>query len=164
MKKIILTVITAALVCSMCGCGNGGESSQNSSQTLSSASQSALSLSEKTKKLMDEVTFPSMVEVNQDKLELYFDVSEGDVTEYSAYICGSGAMPDEFGVFTAKDADTAAQLKASIEKRIESLRKTYADYTPKEMYKLDDSFVNVNGNTVSYAVCADNAKAKDILG
>ncbi len=164
MKKIILTVITAALVCSMCGCGNGGGSSQNSSQTSSSASQSALSLSERTKKLLDEVKFPSMVEVNQEKLELYFDVSEGDVTEYSAYICGSGAMPDEFGVFTAKDADTAAKLKASIEKRIESLRKTYADYTPKEMYKLDDSFVNVNGNTVSYAVCADNAKAKDILG
>lgn len=164
MKKIIVTVITAVLVCSMCGCGNGGGSSQNSSQTSSSASQSALSLSERTKKLMDEVKFPSMVEVNQDKLELYFDVSEGDVTEYSAYICGSGAMPDEFGVFTAKDADTAAKLKASIEKRIESLRKTYADYTPKEMYKLDDSFVNVNGNTVSYAVCADNAKAKDILG
>lgn len=164
MKKIIVTVITAALVCSMCGCGNGGGSSQNSSQTSSSASQSALSLSERTKKLLDEVKFPSMVEVNQEKLELYFDVSEGDVTEYSAYICGSGAMPDEFGVFTAKDADTAAKLKASIEKRIESLRKTYADYTPKEMYKLDDSFVNVNGNTVSYAVCADNAKAKDILG
>ncbi|HCD70372.1 MAG TPA: hypothetical protein DEQ68_07090 [Ruminococcaceae bacterium] len=164
MKKIILTVITAALVCSMCGCGNGGGSSQNSSQTSSSASQSALSLSERTKKLLDEVKFPSMVEVNQEKLELYFDVSDGDVTEYSAYICGSGAMPDEFGVFTAKDADTAAKLKASIEKRIESLRKTYADYTPKEMYKLDDSFVNVNGNTVSYAVCADNAKAKDILG
>lgn len=164
MKKIIVTVITAVLVCSMCGCGNGGGSSQNSSQTSSSASQSALSLNERTKKLMDEVTFPSMVEVNQEKLELYFDVSEGDVTEYSAYICGSGAMPDEFGVFTAKDADTAAKLKASIEKRIESLRKTYADYTPKEMYKLDDSFVNVNGNTVSYAVCADNAKAKDILG
>lgn len=164
MKKIILSVITAALVCSMCGCGNGGGSSQNSSQTSSSASQSALSLSERTKKLLDEVKFPSMVEVNQEKLELYFDVSEGDVTEYSAYICGSGAMPDEFGVFTAKDADTAAKLKASIEKRIESLRKTYADYTPKEMYKLDDSFVNVNGNTVSYAVCADNAKAKDILG
>lgn len=164
MKKIIVTVITAVLVCSMCGCGNSGGSSQNSSQTSSSASQSALSLNERTKKLMDEVKFPSMVEVNQDKLELYFDVSEGDVTEYSAYICGSGAMPDEFGVFTAKDADTAAKLKASIEKRIESLRKTYADYTPKEMYKLDDSFVNVNGNTVSYAVCADNAKAKDILG
>ena len=160
MKKIILTVITAALVCGMCGFQNGGSAQVGSSVV----SENKLSAGEKTKKLMDEVKFPSMVEVNQEKLELYFDVSEGDVTEYSAYICGSGAMPDEFGVFTAKDADTAAKLKASIEKRIESLRKTYADYTPKEMYKLDDSFVNVNGNTVSYAVCADNAKAKDILG
>ena len=162
MKKILLTVITAALVCGMCGCGNG-ESSQNSPQT-STSSQAALSVSEKTKKLMDEVKFPSMVEVNKDKLELYFDVSDGDVTEYSAYICGSAAMPDEIGVFVTKDADTAAKLKASVEKRIESQRKTYADYKPDEMYKLDDSFVSVNGNTVSYAICADNAKAKEIFG
>lgn len=162
MKKILLTVITAALVCGMCGCGNG-ESSQNSPQT-STSSQAALSVSEKTKKLMDEVKFPSMVEVNKDKLELYFDISDGDVTEYSAYICGSAAMPDEIGVFVTKDADTAAKLKASVEKRIESQRKTYADYKPDEMYKLDDSFVSVNGNTVSYAICADNAKAKEIFG
>lgn len=162
MKKILLTVITAALVCGMCGCGNN-DGSQSSSQT-STSSQAALSVSEKTSKLMAEVSFPSMVEVNKDKLGLYFDVSDGDVTEYSAYICGSGAMPDEFGIFVTKDADTAAKLKASVEKRIESLRKTYADYTPKEMYKLDDSFISVNGNTVSYAVCADNAKAKEILG
>lgn len=162
MKKILLTVITAALVCGMCGCGNG-ESSQNSPQT-STSSQAALSVSEKTKKLMDEVKFPSMVEVNKDKLELYFDISDGDVTEYSAYICGSAAMPDEIGIFVTKDADTAAKLKASVEKRIESQRKTYADYKPDEMYKLDDSFVSVNGNTVSYAICADNAKAKEIFG
>lgn len=162
MKKILLTVITAALVCGMCGCGNG-ESSQSSPQT-STSSQAALSVSEKTKKLMDEVKFPSMVEVNKDKLELYFDISDGDVTEYSAYICGSAAMPDEIGVFVTKDADTAAKLKASVEKRIESQRKTYADYKPDEMYKLDDSFVSVNGNTVSYAICADNAKAKEIFG
>lgn len=160
MKKIILTVITAALVCGMCGCQNGG-SAQGGSSVVS---ENKLSAGEKTKKLMDEVKFPSMVEVKAEKLELYFDVSESDLTEYSAYICGSGAMPDEIGVFTAKDADTAAKLKEAVEKRIESQRKTYADYKPDEMYKLDDSFISVNGNTVSYAICADNAKAKEIFG
>ena len=38
------------------------------------------------------------------------------------------------------------------------------DYTPAEMYKFDDSFVNVNGDTVSYAVCANNELAKNIFG
>lgn len=161
MKKILLTVITAALVCGMCGCGNSGESSQGGS---SAVSENKLSASEKTKKLMDEIKFPSMVEVKSEKLEIYYNISESDITEYSAYICGSAAMPDEIGVFVTKDADTAAKLKEAAEKRIESQRKTYADYKPDEMYKFDDSFVNVSGNTVSYAICADNAKAKEIFG
>lgn len=159
MKKIVLSVLTAALVCSLCGCGNG-ESSETPSNSVQ---ENKLSCKERTQKLLSEVEFPSMVEVEAEKLEIYYNVAESDVTEFSAYICGSGAMPDEFGVFVAKDADAAAKLKAGLEKRIESQRKTYADYTPKEMYKLDDSFVNVNGTTVSYCVCADNTKAGEIL-
>lgn len=164
MKKILLSVITAALVCGLCGCGSStGGSSSSSSSSSSSASQTTLSAKEKAEKLLGAVEFPSMVEVTADKLDIYFGITEDEVKEYSVYICGSGAMPDEFGVFVAKDADTAAKIKAEVEKRIESLRKTYSDYTPKEMYKLDDSFIDVNGSTVCYAVCADNAKAAEIL-
>lgn len=160
MKKIVLSVITAALVCSLCGCGS---SNSGSSTSTSSVSQSTLSAKEKTEKLLGSVEFPSMVEISEDKLDIYFGISEDEVSEYSVYICGSAAMPDEFGVFVAKDADTAAKIKEAAEKRIEAQKKTYSDYKPDEMYKIDDSFVNVNGTTVSYAICADNAKAAEIL-
>ena len=160
MKKILLSVITAALVCGLCGCGssNGG-----SSTSTSSVSQTTLYAKEKAEKLLGAVEFPSMVEVTADKLDIYFGIAEDEVKEYSVYICGSAAMPDEFGVFVAKDADTAAKIKTAVEKRIEAQKKTYSDYKPDEMYKIDDSFVNVNGNNVCYAICADNAKAAEIL-
>lgn len=160
MKKILLSVITAALVCGLCGCGssNGG-----SSASTSSVSQTTLSAKEKAEKLLGAVEFPSMVEVTADKLDIYFGIAEDEVKEYSVYICGSAAMPDEFGVFVAKDADTAAKIKTAVEKRIEAQKKTYSDYKPDEMYKIDDSFVNVNGSTVCYAICADNTKAAEIL-
>ncbi len=160
MKKVFLSVITAALVCSLCGCGSSNSGSSSSS---SSVSQSTLSAKEKTEKLLGAVEFPSMVEISADKLDIYFGIAEDEVKEYSVYICGSAAMPDEFGVFVAKDADTAAKIKTAVEKRIEAQRKTYSDYKPDEMYKIDSSFVNVNGTSVSYAICADNTKAAEIL-
>lgn len=161
MKKILLSVITAALVCSLCGCGSS--STSGSSTSTSSVSQTTLSAKEKAEKLLGAVEFPSMVEVTADKLDIYFGIAEDEVKEYSVYICGSAAMPDEFGVFVAKDADTAAKIKTAVEKRIEAQKKTYSDYKPDEMYKIDDSFVNVNGTSVSYAICADNTKAAEIL-
>lgn len=161
MKKILLSVITAALVCSLCGCGSS--STSGSSTSTSSVSQTTLSAKEKAEKLLGAVEFPSMVEVTEDKLDIYFGIAEDEVKEYSVYICGSAAMPDEFGVFVAKDADTAAKIKTAVEKRIEAQKKTYSDYKPDEMYKIDDSFVNVNGTSVSYAICADNTKAAEIL-
>lgn len=160
MKKVFLSVITAALVCSLCGCVSSNSGSSSSS---SSVSQSTLSAKEKTEKLLGAVEFPSMVEISADKLDIYFGIAEDEVKEYSVYICGSAAMPDEFGVFVAKDADTAAKIKTAVEKRIEAQRKTYSDYKPDEMYKIDSSFVNVNGTSVSYAICADNTKAAEIL-
>lgn len=160
MKKVFLSVITAALVCSLCGCGSSNSGSSSSS---SSVSQSTLSAKEKTEKLLGAVEFPSMVEISADKLDIYFGIAEDEVKEYSVYICGSAAMPDEFGVFVAKDADTAAKIKTAVEKRIEAQKKTYSDYKPDEMYKIDSSFVNVNGTSVSYAICADNTKAAEIL-
>lgn len=162
MKKILLSVITAALACGLCGCGSSTSGSSDS--PAGSVSQTTLSVKEKTEKLLGEVEFPSMVELTEDKLDIYFGIAKDEVKEYSVYICGSAAMPDEFGIFVAKDAETAAKIKTAVENRIESQKKTYSDYKPGEMYKIDDSFIDVNGNTVCYAICADNEKAAEILG
>ena len=62
------------------------------------------------------------------------------------------------------DSDTAAAIKTSLDERVKKQRDSYADYKPDEMYKFDDCFVEADGNTVYYAVCADNSSAKDILG
>lgn len=165
MKKVLLSVITAALVCGLCGCNSssGSSSGSTSDTSTSSASQTTLSAKEKTAKLLAEVEFPSMVEIDAQKLEFWFGTTEDEVTEYSVYICASGAKPDEFGILVAKDAETAGKIKEAIDKRIETQRNTFTDYTPKEMYKFDDCFVDVNGNTVCYAICADNEKAAVIL-
>ena len=39
------------------------------------------------------------------KRQGYYDVAADKIDSYSAYICGSGAYPDEIAVFQMKSAD-----------------------------------------------------------
>ena len=160
MKKSIVSILAAALICAaFTGCGSGSEGQSTVNSTA------AKSLEERTAAVLDAVDINKneMVSVKADTVKDRFGIEESDVAELSAYICGSGAMPDEFGVFKATDADAARRIEEALTKRIERQRNTFKDYTPGEMYKFDGSFVDISGNVVTYAICADNSKAKELL-
>lgn len=163
MKKT--TVILAALLsCAMlAGCGNS-TASDSSSEVSESASAEEKTPAEKTAELLGAVEFPSMVEVPADTLSVRYGFDADKVSSFSAYICGSGAMPDEFGIFEAVDESSASEIKTALESRIAKQKETYTDYSPDEMYKFDNYLLKQSGNTVVYAVCADNTAAEDILG
>ena len=160
MKRKIIAILAAVTVCAaFTGCGDNSTSGneQSNSSTVEK------SLDEKTSALLGAITLPEMVSVKSDTVKDRFGIEEADVSEVSAYICGSGAAPDEFGIFKATDANAAKRIEEALNKRIERQRKTYQDYTPGEMYKFDDCFVEVSGNVVVYAICEDNSKAKELL-
>lgn len=161
MKKIITASIAAVFCVAAVGCSTASEK-PDSVSSVSSAAES-LSPAEKSEKLLKTVEFPSMVEVIPDKLEFYYGITTDDVTEFSAYICGSGMAPDEFGIFEAKDQASAEKIKAALKARIDEQYETFESYTPDAMYRFDDSFAEINGTTVIYAVCSDNSAAKEIL-
>lgn len=164
MKKKI-SVITAALLCCamLAGCGSSNSSS-GSASVSDSESVTAKTPAEKTAELLGAVEFPSMVEVSADDLSARYSFGPDKVSSFSAYVCGSGAMPDEFGVFEAADETSAAEIKTALESRIENQKELYTDYTPAEMYKFDGYLLRQDGTTVAYAICADNTAAEDILG
>lgn len=161
MKKKIISFLAAATICAVfTGCGND---SGKSAPEQSAANSPAESLDSKTAALTEAITLPQMVSVTSDTVNDLLGIEEADLAEFSAYICGSGAAPDEFGIFKAKDADAAKRIEEALNKRIERQRKTFRDYTPGEMYKFDDCFVEISGNVVAYAICEDNSKAKELL-
>lgn len=161
MKKTFLAMAIILGCTTLTGCGNSTNST-DSSQSASSQIASSTP-AERTQELLDTVSFPSLVEVTSDRLDAYFGIDSEKVTDFSAYICGSGAMPDEFGIFIATDETAAADIVAALQERISKQNATFTDYTPDEMYKFDDCFAIANGNTVYYAICADNTAAQDIL-
>ena len=166
--KLFTTALTAALL--LTGC-SGNDTSVASDSGMSSniadgstESSIAATAAERTAELLTAVEFPGMAEVTEDRLTVYYGIDPSSVTEFSAYVAGAGAYPDEFGIFVAVDETAAASIETSLNERIEKQKNTYADYSPDEMYKFDESFVKVDGSTVYFAVCADGATAADILG
>ncbi|HBJ25383.1 MAG TPA: hypothetical protein DDY65_05110 [Ruminococcaceae bacterium] len=168
-KTLTAAALLAALL--MAGCsGNGTSGSGDSSSATSSDSsaaataESTATAKEKAEKLLADVEFAGeMVEVTGENMELRLGFTADGLTDYVAYTCGSGAFPDEFGVFVAESQTKANEVKTALESRIETQKSTYQDYTPEEMYKFDDCFVKLNGTTVYYAITADNTKAEEIL-
>lgn len=164
-KNITIAALAAALLLTGCSNGNSSASGQSSASESSAADTEIKTAAEKADAVLAEITFSGeMVAVDSDTLEFRYGFTADGISDYAAYLCGSGAYPDEFGIFTADSSDKADEIKTALEKRIDNQKSTYQDYTPDEMYKFDDCFVKQDGNTVYYAVTADNTKAADILG
>ena len=172
MKKLILIIMAAVMCTAFTACkndGNNGDKDSNNSISSKSEQQSSAVTAEKTPaekaaELLDTVTFPEMVSKDMDFVEVTLGITDDMVSNHVYYVCGSGAMPDEFGIFIAASEDAAAEIREKIYDRIDYQRDTYTSYAPDEAYKLTDAFCEVvDGNTVIYAVCAENRKAREIL-
>lgn len=172
-KRIMAGIVCAMVAVSICGCSekpaqsSATESSVTSdagsvSESVSEASDSSTATgtaAEITAKIQEDVKFPGMAEIGADRMAGYYDVAADKIDSYSAYICGSGAYPDEIAVFKMKSADDVNAVKSVLKKRVESQSATFKDYTPDEMYKIDGNNVVTSGNYVALIICADNAKA-----
>lgn len=161
-KTFTAAALLAALL--LAGCSNSGTSGAGDSSSAAASENAFLSAQEKAEKVLADIEFNGeMVAIDGENMELRLGFTSDGLTDYAAYACGSAALPDEFGVFVAESEDKAAEIKTALEKRIETQKETYKDYTPEEMYKFDDCVVAQNGTTVYYAITADNSKAESIL-
>ncbi len=174
MKKSIIAVslIAAAL---LTACGNdepapdssvSGETAAETTasvDTESAAPAAAATAADITAAVTAEIEIPSAVEKDISNIGAFYDVDTAAVTDISVLICGSGAYPDELAVFRFTDAEAANNGAEAVQKRLDSQTELYSDYTPDEMYKLEDAFVITKGEWVAMAVCSDNTRAKEII-
>ena len=59
-------------------------------------------------------------------------------------------------------ADEAQKASEAVQKRLDSQIELYSDYTPNEMYKLNDASVTVKDKYVMLFVCENDARAMEI--
>lgn len=118
--------------------------------------------SEITSAIMAEITIPSAVEKDMNSVGAYYDVDLAQAEAISVYICASGAYPDELAVFKMNSAEQAQAASEAVQKRLDSQIELYTDYTPNEMYKLNEAEVKVKDKYVMLFVCENNARATEI--
>ncbi len=159
MKK---SIIAAAMLCTLMltGCGENGEAVEANATVQAVAEVTANDIANA---VMAEIEIPSAMEKNAENIGAYYDIDTATVAEMSVFICGSGAYPDELAIFRFNDAESAANGANAVQSRIDSQTAIYKDYTPAEMYKLDEAVVITEGNWVIFAACADNARAEEII-
>ncbi|MBQ5319207.1 MAG: DUF4358 domain-containing protein [Oscillospiraceae bacterium] len=157
-KSIIAAAMLAVLMLS--GCNSDGEAVEANATVNEAVEATASGI---TSAIMAEIEIPSAMEKNAENIGAYYDIDTATVAEMSVYICGSGAYPDELAVFKFNDEASAKVGAESVKSRLDSQTAIYKDYTPAEMYKLDEAVIITEGNWVAFAACADNAKAKEII-
>ena len=118
--------------------------------------------SEITAAIMSEITIPSAVEKDKDGIGAYFTVDTAQLEDLSVYVCGSGAFPDELTVLKMTSAEQAQAAAEAVQAHLDSQIELYRDYTPNEMYKLDEASVTVKGDYVMLFVCENDARAMEI--
>lgn len=156
--KILAALLVPAMLLSLTACGGDTSSAVTESSSVQN-NVNASAPADITSKIMTDIKFPSMAEIKEDRLASYYDVDVAKIDSFSAFICGSGAYPDEIAIFKMKSADDVNTVKTVLEDRVEKQTTTFKDYTPDEMYKIDGKNIIVSGNYIALIICSDNAGA-----
>ena len=136
--------------------------SEANSDTNSAEAAAEASAADITSAIMAEIEIQSAVEKTIDDIGAFYDVDTETVTDLSVFICGSGAYPDELAVFRFTDSGSAKTGAEAVRKRLENQLALYKDYTPDEVYKLEDAALIEKGEWVIFTACSDNSRAKEI--
>lgn len=158
MKKSLIAIAISTMLM-LTGCG-GGEEAVEANATVQITDASAADI---TNAVMAEIEIPSAMEKTAENIGAYYDIDVTTVSEMSVFVCGSGAYPDELAVFRFNDEADAKAGADAVQSRLDGQIAVYKDYTPDEMYKLDEAVIITEGNWVAFSACADNAKAKEII-
>ncbi len=130
----------------------------SSESTNSSAASSPADI---TQKIQSDIEFPTMADISARTAD-YYDIDAAKIESVSAFICGSGSSPDEIAVFKLTSADDVSAAVDTLNKRVESRKSTFEDYTPEEMYKFGNNVFS-KGQYVALLITADNTAAADIF-
>lgn len=85
-----------------------------------------------------------------------------DAVEARVY-AGSGATPEEIGLFAFADTDGAAAGLELAKQRLSDQKRAFTDYNPDEKYRLEDyAVVEQAGKYVIYCVSSSDAAAEAI--
>lgn len=145
MKRYVLNIVLAMLLCSACG--------SDSSKAVDTA---ALASS-----LLNDISYDEqLVQLDKEDITNYIDLE--DNVEVQMYM-SSGSTAEEVAVFTAKDKEGARRQKENVQSFLDDQRDSFSSYIPQEAKRIEDAVLVAEGNYVILCVSGHSEEAQVII-
>ena len=116
------------------------------------------------KTLQDAGIFDDGLEaVDPETAAQFYGFTPEDGIEMQSWFSASGGTSEEFSLFTCRDEAALTAARKSAEARLENQKRTYRDYAPNEVPKLEGAVVRARDNILVVCVAADPEKAAKLL-
>jgi len=169
MKKLLVLVLTGAMLISLAGCSEEEvaktEVNINVDDVKNAVDEIAKTIDAKAiaEGLLKGIAYKDQLsEVDLDTAKMFYDFSDIGIDE--AYIYeSSGATAEEIVVLKCTDSDGASKAKDIFTKRVKEQIESYTDYVPEEVPKLKDAVIITSKEYAILCVSDDASKAKSII-
>ncbi len=147
---IIIVVIIAIAVLAMIIVKNNNKTIQINIEDLAS-------------KILQSGAFEDeLIKVDSEMIMKDYNFTADEVEEFVSYQ-GSGATSEEIVILKVKDKSNLNSIKDKINARIEERKEAFQSYLPKEVGKIDNNILRVEGNYVIFCVSNDSSKVNQII-
>ena len=76
---------------------------------------------------------------------------------------GSGATSEEIVVLQVNDKSNLSTVKEKINTRIDERKEAFASYLPKEVFKIENNVLKIQGNYAILCISNDAKKVSDVI-
>ncbi len=166
MKKILLVLASAAVMLSLCACGENNESGteDKSASGSSVVSVASGSLKDAAERVNTEIKFPSETAAYTDRrLSRNFGIEADKIEDFAGYYCSDGVNQEQFIYIRAKTDDDVQFIKDKLQAHLDSVYNVIKNYTPEQAAIIEKATVDVNGKYVSLVISANADQIKAIF-
>ena len=164
----VLTLTASTVLYGCGGSGNAKKASNTASTAASSAKSSQAAAVDVTKvadRLLNEIKYDDkLAEAEKESIDvIYPGLPKDKIKAMKIYVSSSGGTSEEIAAFEANDEDTAKEIEAKLNERVEAQKTSFKNYVPEELKRLENALVIRKGNYVYLSVSGDPDKAKSII-
>ena len=166
-----LSVLTLTASTVLYGCGGSGDTKKTSTTTSSAAASvkssqaAAVDVTKVADRLLNEIKYDDkLAEAEKESIDvIYPGLPKDKIKAMKIYVSSSGGTSEEIAAFEANDEDTAKEIEAKLNERVEAQKTSFKNYVPEELKRLENALVIRKGNYVYLSVSGDPDKAKSII-
>jgi len=117
-------------------------------------------LNDIVEKAMQAGEYPEMLELDEKKLERFYNITPSEIAEYKVFIATTNVKADELAVIKLKNPSDAGAIKEKINKRIQQQANSFKDYLPNEYSLIENHVLSVKGNYILFAISKNADKVE----